>query len=80
VTDASTFILYTRADCHLCETAAVAMDRLGLRWRAVDIDSDPALEKEFGLLIPVVRHPHTGRRLCFPFDENRLAGFAEEGS
>jgi len=54
-------VLYGKADCHLCDEAeailtAVSRD-LGVRWRKVDIDSDPALFERFRYRIPVVEIP-----------------------
>jgi glutaredoxin len=50
--------LLTRPGCHLCEVAAEVLDRVAARsgetWTEVDISSDPALEDEYGLRIPVV--------------------------
>ena len=50
--------LYTRADCPLCDEMkhAIAAARLpaGVELREVDIASDPALERAFGLSIPVL--------------------------
>lgn len=51
-------ILYTRAGCHLCETAHAALERarerFGFTLREVDIAGDAALEAAYGELIPVV--------------------------
>mgnify|MGYP001554840536 CR=1 FL=1 len=65
-------ILFTRDRCHLCERAAEALNELGLNWRAVDIESDPALEARYGLTIPVVRCEHTKKELCYPFGKAQL--------
>lgn len=49
--------LYTRAGCHLCERAEVAVRRVA-RGRAevelVDIDRDPALRDRYTVRVPVV--------------------------
>ena len=50
--------LLTRVGCHLCESAAetlraVAADA-GLEPVAVDVDTDPELQAEFGDRVPVV--------------------------
>lgn len=51
-------VLYTAQDCGLCVTAAAALERLAVRhgfaWAAVDIASDPALERHYLLEVPVV--------------------------
>jgi glutaredoxin len=46
--------LMTRPDCHLCEVAKEALERIGEPWVEVDIESDPELEAEYGDRIPVV--------------------------
>ena len=71
-------ILYTRRDCHLCELAADMLDAAGLRWRPADIESSEAMEREYGLRVPVVRRADTGRELDFPFDEAALIQFADQ--
>lgn len=68
-------ILYSRADCHLCDQVVMMMDRLGVRWRPVDIDSDPELARRYGVRIPVLQRPGSGRELDFPFSEEDLRRF-----
>jgi glutaredoxin len=50
--------LYTRPGCHLCDVAKEAIERVsrktGEAWQEIDITTDPALEDEYGLRIPVV--------------------------
>ena len=50
-------ILYSRPGCHLCEDVAVQLEPL-LRGRAtleiVDVDSSVALERRYGLRIPLL--------------------------
>ena len=50
--------LITRADCHLCEVAKQALDRVaadtGVRWREVDVDADPELQAEYWDRVPVI--------------------------
>ena len=43
----------------------------------VDIENDEELERKYGLQIPVLRLPETGRELYFPFDRERLMQFLE---
>jgi hypothetical protein len=71
-------ILYSRADCHLCDQVIVMLNRAGIHWRLIDIDGDAALSAQYGLRIPVLRRPGTGQELCYPFDEERLERFAAE--
>src|SRR4051794_29651048 len=50
--------LLTRVGCHLCTTAAETLARIGgeadLVPEEVDVDTDPALQAEFGDRVPVV--------------------------
>jgi glutaredoxin len=51
-------VLYTRAGCHLCEDAKIALARVsahtGVGWTEVDIAGDAELCAEYGDLIPVI--------------------------
>ena len=51
-------VLYTRADCHLCQRARAILEAIGrdlpLAIREQDVDADPALRARFGLTVPVV--------------------------
>ena len=50
--------IYSRPGCHLCDEAKAVIERVQRRFafvfRVIDIESDPALEKEYGEQIPVV--------------------------
>ncbi len=50
--------LLTRANCHLCETAAETLARIGaeagLVPEEVDVDASPDLQAEYGDRVPVV--------------------------
>ena len=50
--------LLTRAGCHLCQTAAETLTRIGaeagLVQEVVDVDADPELQAEYGDRVPVV--------------------------
>jgi glutaredoxin len=50
--------LLTRAGCHLCQTAAETLTRIGaeagLVPESVDVDADPELQAEYGDRVPVV--------------------------
>lgn len=69
-------VLYSRADCHLCELAEAMLEKSSLSWRSVDIDSDPVLTEKYGIFVPVVSRPCDDRELFFPFDEAALLEFA----
>lgn len=73
-------ILYSRAQCHLCERVIMMLDGAGLHWRPIDIDGDAALIERYGLRIPVLQRPDTGDELFYPFDEERLMRFAAEAA
>jgi len=51
-------ILYSREDCHLCEQAKAELDALQAEishhLTVVDVDSDPKLQKKYGVNVPVV--------------------------
>jgi glutaredoxin len=50
--------IYSRPGCHLCDDAKAVIERVQRRYafalREINIESDPALEKEYGEQIPVV--------------------------
>lgn len=50
--------LITRAGCHLCEEAEVALrrlqDELGFAYRELDVDATAALRDEFSDRVPVI--------------------------
>lgn len=69
-----TLRLYSRPGCHLCEELAADLEPL-LAGRAVievvDISEDPALERRYGLRIPVLAHGDV--ELCgYPLDKAAL--------
>lgn len=47
-------ILYTRAECHLCDDARALLDRYGINVTLVDIDQDEALRAQYTDCVPVV--------------------------
>jgi glutaredoxin len=59
--------LLTRVGCHLCETAAETLERIGaeagLTPQLVDVDADPELQAEYGDWVPVVLLD--GREHCY---------------
>ncbi len=58
--------LYGRSYCHLCDEMLAALAPLlgefGVAVDVVDVDSDAALERRFGTLVPVLLHADT--ELC----------------
>lgn len=64
---AARLVLLTRADCELCDRLLLQLD--ALRQRAaipavtlVDVDTDPSLQRRWGLRIPVLLLD--GERVC----------------
>ena len=53
--------LYSRPGCHLCDRARDVLEAAGIAFEEVDITTDPALEAEYGIFIPVVEQE--GRQL-----------------
>ena len=52
---------YSRPGCHLCDRAREVLEAARIAFEEVDITTDPALEAEYGVLIPVVERE--GRQL-----------------
>jgi glutaredoxin len=50
--------IYSRPGCHLCDEAKEVIERVRRRYpfamRSINIETDPALEREYGEQIPVV--------------------------
>jgi glutaredoxin len=50
--------IYSRRGCHLCDEAKAVVERVQQRYtfalRVINIETDAALEKEYGEQIPVV--------------------------
>jgi len=73
-------ILYTRAQCHLCEQVVAMLQIAGVVWQAIDIGDDAELTERYGLQVPVLAHPVSGQELFYPFDQQRLQTYLEGGS
>jgi len=76
----SRVVLYGRPGCHLCDDARRALEAAGIAFEEVDVSRDPALEAEYGVLVPVVE---AGGREVFeagmnPRDLPRLVAGSEE--
>ncbi len=68
-------VLYTRVGCHLCDQVADLLRAIGIGWTAVQIDTDPELERKYDIRIPVLYLPDTGKELFFPFSKGRILEF-----
>jgi len=53
------------------------LDRAAVPWREVDIDGDPDLARKYGIAVPVLQQPGSGRELFFPFDDEALLKFLD---
>ncbi len=67
--------IYSRPGCHLCDEAKEVIERVRRRYpfslRTIDIERDPALEREYGEQIPVVFINGT-QAFKFRVDEHEL--------
>ncbi|WP_233553816.1 glutaredoxin family protein [Halococcus sp. IIIV-5B] len=60
MTDSRTITVYSREDCHLCEDALAAIDRVAeavatpVEVHEVDVDTDPELRETYGERVPYV--------------------------
>lgn len=66
---------FTRRGCHLCDDTLRMIDLLrgefDFALQVIDIDSDPALQRDFGCSIPVVTI-NGGNRVALRINEDRL--------
>lgn len=74
-----TLTLYSRPECHLCEAVVEQLrpllgDRVALT--VVDVDSSVALERRYGLRIPVLVAGET-ELSGYPLDVERVRGYLE---
>ena len=69
-------LLFSRADCHLCDQAEVLINALliGSPWQLtkVDIDNDPALKQRYQTSIPVLLRCDNQQALNWPFPHSRV--------
>lgn len=76
------FTLLSRPQCHLCEQFAEAFHaHVGeaADLRIVDVDSEPALQAQYGLRIPVLLDPDGALCCELRLDPARLAGWTDGG-
>lgn len=70
-------ILYTRPDCHLCELAAQMLEECAVACFEVDIESDLALIRKYGMHIPVLYRADIDRELFWPFNSETVLSFVD---
>lgn len=65
---------YTRPECHLCDLAWDVLEQAGLNSEVimVNIEDDVELLGRYGLRIPVIHDPETGREIGWPFSQYGL--------
>ncbi len=74
------FTLYSRVYCSLCDVMLEALqkqqDALQFEIAVVDVDTDPALDEQYGELVPLLMD---GEREIFHyhFDEKRLHSYLQ---
>jgi hypothetical protein len=74
--------VYSRPDCHLCDELLAELEPLvaGVaQIDVVDISEDQALERRFGLLIPVLMHQEQ-ELSRYRLDRSRLTEFIDRQS
>jgi glutaredoxin len=68
-------VLYSRPECHLCEAVVERLQPLlagrSVEFEIVDVDSSVALERRYGLRIPVLVAGDV-ELSGYPFDEARV--------
>lgn len=71
-------LLYSRPECHLCEALTAELEPLlrasGAQLTIVDVDSSPALERRYGLRIPVLVAGDV-ELSGYPLDRERVARY-----
>jgi len=73
-------LLYSRPECHLCEALTAELEPLlrasGAQLTIVDVDSSPALERRYGLRIPVLVAGDV-ELSGYPLDRERVVRYLE---
>ncbi len=63
--------LMSRKGCHLCEEAEHLLDQMGVPYRWLDVDSQPAWQLEYGFRVPVLLGD-SQPVMEFPFSRDKL--------
>lgn len=69
------FILFGTEGCHLCEEAEDLVVGAGLAVEKRDIMNDEDWQRRYGIRIPVLLNPASGRELGWPFSLAQLQQF-----
>ena len=71
-------ILYTRADCHLCDDARGCIEAAAIEAEVgeVDIGTAADLTARYGTRIPVLRDTGTGKEIGWPFSPAEVESLA----
>ncbi len=74
------FTLYSRVYCSLCDVMLEALEKqqktLPFEITVVDVDMDPALDEQYGELVPVLMDGTT-EIFHYHFDEKRLHSYLQ---
>ena len=71
------FVLYVRADCHLCTLAKEVLHQCEVVAKTESLDGNAWLETNYGTRIPVLTETNSGRELDWPFDAWTLRRFLD---
>ncbi len=75
----NTLILYSKSECHLCELAETLFRSHSgskrFKLEITDISGSGELIEQYGIRIPVIRDPGSGKEIGWPFDKRRLSDF-----
>lgn len=71
--------LYVRPGCHLCDEALALLLQSRVSVTRINIDQNPELQQQYGVLIPVLYDPKTDRELLWPFTYEDIVKFIEKG-
>ena len=77
MTKSTQLVLYTRADCHLCDLAEDMLEQCQANWYPVDIETDLELIRKYGSHIPVLMRPDVDRELFWPFTAETVRAFID---
>jgi glutaredoxin len=73
-------ILYSRAECYLCDKAEALLAEGGFEtgYEKVDIDSDIELLDRYKDQIPVLLNDETGEKLAWPFTASQVRDLVDD--